>query len=80
MHNSEGVQNESFASARRDKMGYDLVCGASQQQGHVADHVLHHQEALRHAEAPEGGVGVQVRPAGGAAAPQVGDVVIVVYM
>lgn len=74
------VQNESFTSARRDEMAYDLVCRAAQQQGHITDHVLHHQEALGHAEAPEGGVGGQVGPAGGAAAPQVGDVVEVVYM
>lgn len=67
-------------SARRDKMEYDLVCRAPQQQGHIADHVLHHQQALGHAEAPESGVGGQVSPAGGAAAPQVGDVVEVVHM
>lgn len=80
VQNSEEVQSESFTSARRDKMEYDLVCRASQQQGHITDHVLHHQEALGHAEAPEGGVGGQVGPAGGAAAPQVGDVVVVVHM
>lgn len=59
-------------------MDSDLVCRASQRHGHVIDHVLQDHEGLRHAEAPEGSVGGQVGPAGGATAPQVGDVVGVV--
>lgn len=61
-------------------MEYDLICRASQQHGHVVDHVLHDQEALGHAEAPEGRVGGQVGPAGGTTAPQVGDVVGVIHV
>lgn len=60
--------------------GHHLVRRASQQCGHVIQHVLHHQEGLRHAKAPEGGVGGQVGPAGGAAAAQVGDIVGVVHV
>lgn len=63
---------------RQDATGYHLVRGASQQRGHVIQHALHHQEGLRYAKAPEGGVGGQVGPAGGAAAAQVGDIVGVV--
>lgn len=47
----------------------DLICRASQQRGHIFDHVLQDQDALGHAKAPEGRVGGQVGPAGGGAAP-----------
>lgn len=53
---------------------------ASQQHGHVVDHVLHDHDALRHAEAPEGSVGGQVGPAGGTTTVQVGDVVGIVHV
>lgn len=58
----------------------DLICRASQQHGHIVDHVLHDKDALGHAKAPEGGVGGQVGPAGGGEAPQVGDVVGIVHV
>lgn len=63
-----------------DYTEYDLVYRASQHHSHVVDHVLHHCDALGHAKAPEGGVGGQVGPAGCTTAPQVGDVVGVVYV
>lgn len=58
----------------------DLVWRASQHHGHIVDHVLHHEETLRHTETPEGCVGGQVGSAGGTAASQVGDVVSMVHM
>lgn len=57
-----------------------LICRALQHHGHIVDHVLHNQQALRHAEAPEGRVGGQVGPAGRRPAAQVGDVVGVVHV
>lgn len=65
---------------RQNTTGYHLVRRASQKCGHVIQHVLHHQEGLRHAKAPEGGVGGQIGPAGSAAAAQVGDIVGVVHV
>ena len=56
------------------------MCRPSQQQRHIVEHVLHHQVALWHTEAPEGGVGGQVGPAGSNLATQVGDVVSVVHV
>lgn len=58
----------------------DLVCRALQHHGHIIDHVLNNRAGLRNTEAPEGGVGGQVGPAGGGTASQVGDVVGVVHV
>ncbi len=64
----------------KHKMESDLVCRASQHHSHVIHHILHHNEGLRHAKAPEGRVGGHVGPAGGSMTQQVGDVVAVVHM
>lgn len=63
-----------------EKVEYNLVCRTSQDHGHIVEHVLHNQEALGHAKAPEGGVGGQVGPAGDSAASRVRDVVGVVHV
>lgn len=61
-------------------MACDLVRGALQHHGNIIDHVLDDHGGLGNTEAPEGGVGGQVGPAGGSTASQVGDVVGVVHV